>query len=113
MSEELLSSNDRPVEEHLTPPWFEPLTRFIIIYTTHCTIWPLYFLCRNWLCISNKLYFEVRAIEIPQNEERKRQNVTWEVKECSRRKAKYAQAKNLHKKERYVYSNCYELRSSN
>ena len=43
--------------------------------------------------------------------ERKREKVTWEVKECSRRKAQKGQAKNLHKKDQHVYNNCYELRS--
>ena len=45
------------------------------------------------------------------NDERKREKLTCEVKECSRRKAQNCQAKNLHKKDTHVYNNCYELRS--
>ena len=45
------------------------------------------------------------------NEERKREKVTWEIKECSGRKTQNGQAKNLHKKDQHVYNNCYELRS--
>ena len=40
----------------------------------------------------------MRAIEITQNKEGKREKVTLEVKECSKRKAQNGQAKNLHKK---------------
>ena len=42
---------------------------------------------------------------------RKREKVTWEVKECSRRKAQNGQAKNVNRKEQCFYNNCYELRS--
>ena len=43
--------------------------------------------------------------------ERKREKVTWEVKEYFRRKAQNCHKKDLHKKETHVYNNCYELRS--
>ena len=43
--------------------------------------------------------------------ERKPEKVTWEVKECSRRKVQNCQAKNLHKKDTHDYNNCYELHS--
>ena len=45
------------------------------------------------------------------NKERKREKLTREVKECSRRKAQNGQAKNLHKKDQHAYNNCYELGS--
>ena len=46
------------------------------------------------------------------NEKRKREKVTREVKDCSRRKAQNGQAKNLRKKDQHVSNNCHELRSS-
>ena len=43
------------------------------------------------------------------NEERKREKVTLEVKECSRREAQNGQANNLHKKDQHVHHNCHEI----
>ena len=85
----------------LTTPGFAPLRHYNLLVAV---LQPIY--------ISNKLYFGVRAIEITQNEERKREKVTSEVKECSRRKAQNGQAKNLHKeKDQHVSNSCHELRS--
>ena len=55
----------------------------------HCPLGyqSLHFAMLQSIFFSNKLYFGVIAIKITQNEERKREKVTSEVKECSRRKA--------------------------
>ena len=46
----------------------------------------------------SKLYFRVRTIDFTQKEERKREKVTLEVKECSRRKAQKLSRNNFAKK---------------
>ena len=81
MSEELLL-NDRRVEKIHNSLWSRSITRC----TDQSGYQDLSVDMLKGFQISNKLYFGVRAIEITQNEEWKREKVTWEIKELSRRK---------------------------
>ena len=93
------------------PPGFDPLTsRWITLCTTDCAIWPLIWYAATNFILATSFTPEREQKWSLKNEERKCEKVTWEVKECSRRKALKGQAKNLYKKTP-VYNNCYELRS--
>ena len=103
MSEELLLNDRRGNLIHqgsilygckkFDPTGIEPLTsQSIATLTNHCATSQLILLRRNRFYISN-----FGALEITQNDERKREKVTWEVKKCSRRKTQNCQAKDLHK----------------
>ena len=104
-----LISNDRQVEKQLTPTGFKSQTsRSIITRTDHSATWPLFF--GTDFILATNFNSELEQNRSLKTEERKREKVNWEVKECSRRTAQKGQAKNLHKKD-HVYNNCNEIRS--
>ena len=92
MSEELLS-NDRRIKKFISTG-----IRNINFPLHNLIHWPLRYQARNSnllkrFYISNKLYSEWEQSRSLINEELKREKVTWEVKECSRRKVQNVKRK--------------------